>query len=283
MPLPLLSILIPAFNRPDGIARIFEGLRALRASKQVEIRVSDDSSDDAAAQAISKLCAAFPGVVYQRQTPPLGAVANWNFLLDQARGSYSWLLHHDEAPADGAALASSLALLASGPDIWVLACHVVRRPGGPARLHFPPRWGAALLRRWPGYLLQRNVIGPPSALIIRSRCYARFEPGLAWQVDVEAYTRSRQAARSVAAWPGPGVVSYVDRQASITALLRPGLAATVQAERAWLNETAACRPAAGFWLTPSLPAALLRRLEPLVWAVWRAGQCLWPRAGGRLK
>ena len=124
---------------------------------------------------------------------------------------------------------------------------------------------------------------PPSALIIRSRCYARFDPSLVWRVDVEAYIRSRQAAQSVQAWPGPGVVSYVDRQGSITATLRPRLAATLQRESAWLNETAGRRPAAGFWLAPTLPAALLRRVEPLAWAVWRGGQRLWPLARGRLK
>ena len=274
---PLLSILIPAFNQPAGVARIFEQLQPLRGRAELEIVVSDDSSDDAAAALISATCASFPNAVYRRQAPSLGAVVNWNWLLDQARGRYSWLLHHDEAPADGAALARGLPLLtaADAPDIWVLACQVVRRPGGPERLHFPPRWGAALLQRWPGYLLRRNVIGPPSALIVRSRCYARFEPRLAWLVDVDSYTRSRQAARRVAPWPGPGVLSWVDGGGSITASLQSGLAATAQRERAWLRQTAAGRPAAAVWLSSAWPAAALRGLEQLAWAGWRGGQGLW--------
>ena len=277
---PLLSILVPAFNHPAGIARIFEQLQTLRGSVDLEILVSDDSSDAAAAALIGATCASFPNVSYSRHCPPLGAVANWNWLLDQARGRYSWLLHHDEAPADGAALARSLPLLArsDAADVWILACHVGARPGSRARLHFPPRCSAALLRRWPAYLLRRNLIGPPSALVVRSAFYARFNPGLAWLVDVEAYTRTLQGAHSIAAWPGPGVLSTLDNMASITTALRPRLAATAQSERVWLKQGGAGR---SVWLATGLAASTARGLELLAWAAWRSGQWLWRLAKGR--
>ena len=278
---PLLSILIPAFNHPAGVARIFEQLRPMRGWAELEIIIFDDSSDDAAAASISVSCASFPNALYRRNSPPLGAVANWNWLLDAARGHYSWLLHHDEAPADGAALARTVRQLArsDAADVWILACHVQHRPGARARLHFPPRWSAALLQRWPAYLLRRNIIGSPSALVVRSAVYARFNPGLAWLVDVEAYIRCLQAAHSVAAWRGPGVMSTLDDTASITATLRPQLAATAKRERAWLKQgDAGC----SVWLATGLPAAALRGLELLAWMTWRLGQRLWHLVSGRV-
>ncbi len=278
---PLLSILIPAFNHPAGVARIFERLEPLRDSTELEILVSDDSSDATAAALISACCASFPNACYRRQSPPLGAVANWNWLLDHARGYYSWLLHHDEAPADGAALARSLPFLAcaDAADIWILACRVQHRPRANARLHFPPRWSAGLLRRWPTYLLRRNLVGPPSALIVRTTVYARYDPGLAWLVDVDAYIRCLQAARSVEAWPGPGVLSTLNNMTSITAALRPQLVATEKRERAGLARGVAGR---SVWLARGLPAAALRGLELLAWAALRSSQRLWQLASGRV-
>jgi len=41
----------------------------------------------------------FRDVIYQRNDPPLGAVANWNGLIELATGRYILLIHHDEYPS----------------------------------------------------------------------------------------------------------------------------------------------------------------------------------------
>lgn len=287
---PLLSVLIPAYNQPAGVERILARLAALGAPGEVEMRVSDDSTDDAAATRIAAAvrawsaahlaaCPACPVGNYQRNQPPLGAVRNWNALLALATGRYVWLLHHDEEPDAAAALAPLLAELRQDTaDFWILRCHVQRQPGASPWLHFPPRRAAALLRRWPGYLLRRNLIGPPSALIVRDRAVVRYDETLVWLVDVEAYVRMLASGVRLGAWPQAGVLSHVDGVNSITASLRPELATTARRE---LDQVAGgvLHAQAEPWAARTLRFSLLRATETLLWAGWRAGQRLFDRAG----
>jgi len=282
----LLSVLIPAYNQPAGVERILDRLAGLGKSGEVEVRVSDDSTDDAAATRIAAAVqtwssgplAACPAWQYQRNQPPLGAVRNWNALLAQATGRYVWLLHHDEEPDAAVALKPLLAQLQEDTaDVWILRCHVQRQPGGPRRLHFPPRRAAALLRRWPGYLLRRNLIGPPSALIVRDHAVAKYDETLAWLVDVEFYMRVLASGVQLGAWPHAGVLSHVDGVNSITAALQPELAATARRELD-LIAGGVLNAQAKLWAGRTLRSSLLRATETLLWAGWRAGQRLFARA-----
>lgn len=278
---PLLSVLIPAYNQPAGIERILARLQALGEPGEIELRVSDDSSDDGAAARIEAAVQALPADHfatrhYQRNRPAHGAVPNWNALLAQATGRYLWLLHHDEEPDAAPVLAPLLAeLRRDAAEVWILRCRVQHRPDQVPRLHFPPRWAAALLRRWPAYLLRRNLVGPPSALIVRDCTAVRFDEGLVWLVDVEAYVRLLSGNVRIAAWPGGGVLSRVDAVHSITAGLQPDLAATARRELDRLAagpHAAQAAPWAGTrWRTRGLRAA-----ETLLWAAWRIGQRLRP-------
>jgi len=279
----LLSVLIPAYNQSAGVERILARLTDLGAPGEIEIRVSDDSTDDAAAARIAAAVQALPSPDfsrrhYQRNQPALGAVRNWNVLLTQATGRYIWLLHHDEEPDAAACLAPLLAELRSDTaEVWILRCRVQHQPGQRPRLHFPPRWAAALLHRWPGYLLRRNLIGPPSALIVRDHAVVRYDESLVWLVDVEAYVRLLASANRIAAWPQAGVLSRVDDVHSITAVLRPQLAATARRE---LDQLAmgVLQTQAEPWAARTPRSSVLRATETLLWLAWRVGQRLLVRA-----
>lgn len=279
---PLLSVLIPAYNQPAGVERILARLAGLGAPGELEIRVSDDSTDEAAAERIAAALRALPAAQwhYRRNQPPLGAVRNWNALLAQARGRYLWLLHHDEEPDEAARLAPLLAALRrDSAEVWILGCRVQHRPGARPRLHFPPHWAAAVLRRWPGYLLRRNLVGPPSALVVRDHAAVRYDESLAWLVDVEAYVRLLSSGARIAAWPQAGVLSRVDAVHSITASLQPALAATARRELAQVAAGVLARVARP-WAGTAWRARGLRAAESLLWAGWRAGQRLFFRAEG---
>jgi len=280
---PLLSVLIPAYNQPAGVERILARLHALGLPGEIELLVSDDSTEDTAAARIAAAVQALPAAhfaarQYQRNRPSLGAVPNWNALLAQARGRYVWLLHHDEEPDEARLLAPLLAeLRRDTAEVWILRCRVQHRVGEAPRLHFPPRWAAAVLRRWPGVLLHRNLIGPPSALIVRDHAVVRFDESLVWLVDVEAFVRLLVGGVRVAAWSQGGVMSRVDAANSITATLRPGLRATAERELAQVVTGAQAlrvRPWAGL----TLRSRLLRMAETMLWAGWRIGQRLFLRA-----
>ncbi len=94
---PILSILIPAFNYPEGVSRILGGLDGHSATG-VEILVGDDSSASGVESVAALARGRFEGLSYHRNEPSLGACGNWNDLLARAKGDYCLLLHHDEFP-----------------------------------------------------------------------------------------------------------------------------------------------------------------------------------------
>ena len=273
---PCLSVLVPTYNQPDGIARIFASLRAIQGHADIEIIVSDDSSNDAAAKQIAVQCAAFGSVRYLRNQPALGAVPNWNRLLDLAVGGYCLLLHHDEEIAAGTDLpALLLAMQAPCPaHAWVLACRVIRKPSAPARLHFPAPLAAYIARHYPAYLLRRNLIGPPSALVVQRSSYLRFDTRLRWLVDVDAYCRIFQQACDVRAWPNGGVISRADALNSITAKLAPQVAQIAAAERQLLASRYSLLQGFSWLFKDTRMARTWRVGEAGLWWVFRSSQRL---------
>jgi glycosyltransferase involved in cell wall biosynthesis len=268
----VLSVLLPAYNQPNGVARILGRLEPLKGCPEVEILVSDDSSDDVAAGRILAACEAFGGVRHVRNRPGLGAVQNWNCLLRRARGEFCWLLHHDEEPAPALDLQGLLRSLAdpSAADAWLLNCHVVHSAGERPRLHFPARWAVALVRRWPGYLLRRNLIGSPSNLIVRRLCYAPYDERLQWRVDVEAYLRMLEPPVRLNAWRQGGVLSHRDRTNSITASLAANLHAVEVREHDLLRADHGDRLGVDLWLRPGGLASMGRALEAIGWMAFRS-------------
>lgn len=271
-PLIWLSVLVPAFNQPLGVARIFESLLPVRGRADIEVLVSDDSADDVAASRIAAQCADLENAHYSRNLPALGAVANWNSLLDRARGRYCLLLHHDEeleSTADLPALVEALKRSAA-PDVLILPCRVIDRPGTAPRLHFPARWAAAVARRFPAYLLRRNLFGPPSSLIVRRECYPRFDIRLRWLVDMEGYYRMLLQARTVGAWHGGGVTSHRDAAHSITATLA-GQGAEIEAAEWCALSAIHAGDVRMRWLFSTTPMArCLRAAESCVWLAFRS-------------
>lgn len=276
---PTLSILIPAYNQPEGVERILCGLLSIRGRPDIEILVSDDSSNDSAALRIRAACERFGNIHYVLNRPILGAVQNWNELLRLGRGEYLWLLHHDEEPESCMSLPALVQALASpnAAEICILECRVVNSPGARPVLHFPARWAMAIIRRWPGYLLRRNLIGSPSCLIVkRQRCIA-YDERLQWRVDVEGYVRMLQPPFQVMNWPSGGVISYRDRENSITARLASNLNVIDARELELLRASHGQRSDAIPWLRRDTWASLCRLLETVGWTSFRLAYRLFQR------
>jgi len=187
---PVVSILIPAYNYVAGVVRILRPLLAERR-RDLEILVHDDSNNDLVECAVAEMKAEHPYLYYVRNSPRRGAVDNWNQLLRTARGHYILLVHHDDVPLSerfGAELIAELSRCA-WPDALILTCvthDVVRdrlKPGVANTLRL------LIVRRWPIYLWRRNVLGPPAALVIRRDLFEGFDRRLKWLVDVDAYYR----------------------------------------------------------------------------------------------
>lgn len=268
---PLLSVLIPAYNRPQGVERALASLAAALSRADVEVVVSDDSTDDQAAARIAAICARTGAVRYTRNQPPLGAVPNWNHLLDDAAGEYCLLLHHDEELSADLELPSMLEEMAqgTGPDCWVLACSVVRRPGAQPVRHFPVAFALWLVRRWPGYLMRRNLLGSPSVLVAKRSCWPRFDSRLQWRVDVDAYLRLALRPVEWRPWRRGGLLSHLDTQNSITAQLASRLVQVEEAERSILATAHKQVPGVHFWLGQTRLDRGVRAAEMVLWGAFR--------------
>jgi glycosyltransferase involved in cell wall biosynthesis len=96
---PVLSICIPAYNRPEWLRRAVLSIltTATAQQAQIEIVVSDDSTTPECQQVVHELIANWQGYwQYQLNSPSRGMAANWNHCLKMATGDYVLMLHDDD-------------------------------------------------------------------------------------------------------------------------------------------------------------------------------------------
>jgi hypothetical protein len=113
---PVLSVCIPAYDRPALLATALESVLAQAAplGASVQVVVSDDSTDDGPAAACRRAVRAWGvPVEHHRNRPALGMAANWNRCVELARGRYVLVLHDDDFLRPGA-LATVVAALDHG-------------------------------------------------------------------------------------------------------------------------------------------------------------------------
>jgi len=216
----LLSILIPAYNYPKGVERILIAL-SQEYSLNVEIIVSDDSSDDKVRDICSFYKDAFHSFIYKRNNPSLGAVNNWNSLLDKAQGDYCLLLHHDEFPLSANFIGKVTDTLSvnTAIDVLIMDCVLVDINTGFSRQHAPSWFRNLSAKYFPEYLFRRNIIGPVSTLIVRRSVFPRFNEKLQWLVDVELYVRLFTQGITIKTAANIQIGSAPDKNHSITASL----------------------------------------------------------------
>lgn len=97
--MPLLSICIPAYNRPEWLKRALLSILTtpITQQPQIELIVSDDSTIHTCKQIVNDLFVNWHGKHYYCQnTPSLGMASNWNHCIRIASGDYILILHDDD-------------------------------------------------------------------------------------------------------------------------------------------------------------------------------------------
>jgi len=184
---PRLSVLIPTYEHPAGILRIMDSISG-NEHANIEFIVGDDSETDAVELAVREHRASLH-VQYRRNRPKLGAIQNWNCLLELARGEFVLLLHHDVCPMHPNFFVDLCTALHDPIDALALDCIVGNLRRGRMRRHFPLMLKTLVLRICPSYLLRRNVLGGPSMLVVRRAAILPFDIRFPMMVDVEWYCR----------------------------------------------------------------------------------------------
>jgi len=93
---PLVSVGIPAYNRPEGLKRTLESITG-QTYRNLEIIVSDNCSPDPNVERIARDFEKLDNrIQYFRQTENAGAPSNFRFVLGKARGKYfMWVADDD--------------------------------------------------------------------------------------------------------------------------------------------------------------------------------------------
>lgn len=92
---PLITFGLPAYQRPALLAEALASLAAQEGGFDFEVIVCDDGGL-AETRRVVEAFSTKP-VAFHVNSPPLGAVANWNRCLQLARGRWVTVLHEDDA------------------------------------------------------------------------------------------------------------------------------------------------------------------------------------------
>jgi glycosyltransferase involved in cell wall biosynthesis len=166
---PVLSICIPAFNRPTLLDRTLRSIAVTEAgdAQRIELIISDDSTDERVGRIATVQLAAWAGPGrYARNVPPLGMVANFNRCIELATGSWVLVLHDDDylLPGGVSSILSAAERASARDQVLLFGVDVVDEAGHLIRRQLP---------RSAGYL------APPDALerLVTRSSFVRF-PGI---------------------------------------------------------------------------------------------------------
>ena len=99
---PLLSILIPTFNRSEFLERLLANLEAQlvdsACSQAVEVLISDNASDDNTEKVLNKYKKRNPSWLVKINATNIGPELNMLSLLENSCGKYRWVLGDDDLP-----------------------------------------------------------------------------------------------------------------------------------------------------------------------------------------
>lgn len=141
---PLLSIGIPAYNRPQWFREALASVIGdRRIASAIEIIISDDSTGPECGEIAQDLLQDWPGPwQYQAHQPSLGMAQNWNHCIALAQGEYVLLLHDDDFLYPGAVAHILQRLRHGGPvqGAFLFGVRVVDAQGRERKRQVFPRW-----------------------------------------------------------------------------------------------------------------------------------------------
>jgi glycosyltransferase involved in cell wall biosynthesis len=159
---PLISIAVPAFNRPAMLEETLASIAAQTIRVPIEVIVCDDLGMAQTREVAGRY--AWGPVRYSPNPETLGAVGNWNRCLSMARGKWVMVLHEDDAlypwylecvlPHLAAGSVAVCTMTSRGPVV-----PEAERPGAaPPAEDYPPRhFLKSSMTPFPGVLVRRDV------------------------------------------------------------------------------------------------------------------------------
>lgn len=208
-----ISILIPAYEYPEGVSRLLHALHPWNQD-ECEVIVSDDSVSLNIVNEVSNFNKS-TGVNIQliHHKSNYSAASNWNNLINNANGEYLVIMHHDEFPGEPFFTQRIISKIINSRNLQVGVMNLILLDDKKKSsvYHFPPRLKMLIIRNFPKYIFYRNIIGPTGVLIVKKSLYPKFNEDLKWFVDVECYYRIFSKRPYIQNWDDINIVSLVNR------------------------------------------------------------------------
>jgi hypothetical protein len=213
-----ISVLVPSYEYFEGVNRILKHYELSEDKEGVNIIISDDSKSNEIRNLVYKNNFFKLGKIqYKKNNPSLGAVKNWNSLIEYSKSEYLFILHQDECPVSLNFYSELKKIIIDNnkPDLIFLRCaHIVCR--GMYSPYMTSKFLKLVLNLIPQFILLRNVVGSPSNIIFKKVTAQKFDDNLQWLVDVDWFFLFLKKNLSWISAPKLKILSVVDDQTSIT-------------------------------------------------------------------
>lgn len=246
-----VSVVIPAYNRADLVARAVTSVMAQRPLPPADVIVIDDCSDDATAQVAEGLGARVlrhdvnRGAATARNTGIMAATGEWIALLDS---DDEWLPHH----------LATLWGLRDGHVLAAGATLLVRPEGGSAYYYGPPR-GDVVTIETPAQVIYPFSPFPASSVMVRRdvmQSIGGYDTALRFAEDWDLWVRVLEQGTGIQT---PRVISLYHMHPGQKSLRRPSS----------VHHDIVNKYVSREWCTPALRE---RRLGVMVFDALRAAQ-----------
>lgn len=184
---PLISIVIPAYKKPQYVVRCLDSI-VKQDYKRLEVIISDDSPDEDIKEAIQPYTKLLD-IKYYHNQPALKSPKNWNNALDKSGGDLVLLLHQDDWFHAPDALSTYVSAF-EDPSVDFVFCQNTAIEEDGRKVILQERKGLLKnMAQKPDHLLLSQIIGPPSNTMLRRNIPVRYDERFIWLVDVDYYAR----------------------------------------------------------------------------------------------
>lgn len=182
----IVAICIPYYEKFEFLVRLIESIKIQKFQDYIVV-VTDDGSDDRAKEYIASLGERF---VYIGNEKRKGPTANCNYAIEFGRRynpQYIKVMHQDDSFTYDDSLEQMVKQLESDKEaIFVASGYICVKDGKNIAEHHMNMEQLEMLRQDFYRIIEGNIIGPPSLLLVRNNGIYMDE-NLKWIVDEEWY------------------------------------------------------------------------------------------------
>jgi glycosyltransferase involved in cell wall biosynthesis len=185
---PLISICIPAYQRPHLLKKLLDSIK-IQTFRDFEILVNDNSPDESVEALVNSYHDELP-ILYERNQPAVSAGNNCIKVMQRASADWIKIMHDDDWFACKEALQLFAdAALHSGKDFIFCASTQVWLDSDKIQEDILTPEKKQMLDDSFFSLFYLNVIGHPSVAMHKRDPSIQYDPHFNWVLDIDFYTR----------------------------------------------------------------------------------------------